>query len=81
MKKPQEIGGTHYNQGVSTSPWDLQREMKTSGVPFVDARRADIIKYVFRVKGSKDNMLMDLNKAKHCIESAIEVLSQTEEAR
>jgi hypothetical protein len=68
---PQEIGGTHYQQGVTTSPWDLQKVMKTSGSPFVDARRCDIIKYAFRVKGSLDVMLMDLHKIKHCAEAAI----------
>ncbi len=70
--KPQEIGGTHYQQGVQTSPWDLQKVMKTSGSPFVDARRADIIKYAFRVKGgTRDTMLMDLHKVRHCADAAI----------
>jgi len=72
--KPQEIGGTHYKQGVKTSPWDLQRAMETSGSPFVDARRADAIKYAFRIKGDTKKLIEDLKKAKHCIEAAIAVL-------
>ena len=74
MSTPQEVGGTHYNQGVSTTPWDLQRAMKTSGVPFVDARRSDVIKYVFRIKGDYAKQIEDYKKAKHCIEAAIAVL-------
>lgn len=62
-KTPQEIGGTHYQEGVKVSPWSLQREMVSSGDAFVDARRADAIKYAFRVKGNHAKLLEDLRKA------------------
>jgi len=80
--KPQEIGGTHYQQGVKTSPWDLQRAMETSGSPFVDARRADVIKYVFRKKGDAEKMIEDHRKAMHCLAAAIaELEKETSENR
>lgn len=69
--EPQEIGGTHYQQGIKTSPWDLQRVMESSGSPFTDARRADVIKYVFRKKGDTAKMLEDHRKAMHCLSAAI----------
>jgi hypothetical protein len=69
--KPQEIGGTHYQQGVSTSPWDLQSTMKTSGDAFVDARRADALKYTWRMKGDTTKLIEDLKKARHCLDAAI----------
>jgi hypothetical protein len=74
--KPQEIGGTHYQQGIHTSPWDLQEQMESSGSAFVDARRCDALKYVFRKKGDRNTMLLDLEKARHCIEAAIRHLSK-----
>lgn len=64
--KPQEIGGDHYQQGVSTSPWDLQLSMKSSGSAYVDARRADAIKYAFRMKGDLKKLAEDLRKAADC---------------
>lgn len=59
----------HYAKSVQ--PWDLEREMESSGNAFVDARRTDAIEYCFR---KKDNMLEDLKKARHCIDAAIEHL-------
>lgn len=56
----------HYDKGVQ--PWDLERVMETSGDCFVDARRTDIIEYIFRKKVS---MLEDMKKARHCLDAAI----------
>lgn len=66
-----EAGGAHYGQGKTTTPWDLQQHMKSSGNAFVDARRADAIKYSFRLKGDKAKLLDDLKKARHCLDVAI----------
>lgn len=60
-------GGQHYK--TSVDPWALQQTMATSGDAFVDARRADAIKYAWRVKG--DRLLEDLKKARHCLDAAI----------
>lgn len=59
----------HYQTPVS--PWDLQTYMHSSGDAFVDARRCDAIKYVFRNKAS---LLSDLKKARHCLDAAISKL-------
>lgn len=59
----------HYRAEVS--PWDLQKYMFSSGNAFVDGRRCDAIKYIFR---NKESLLEDLKKAKHCLEAAIERL-------
>lgn len=48
--------------------------MKSCGVPFVDARRTDIIEYAFRLKGGEEGLIADLKKAKHCCEAALELL-------
>jgi len=61
----------HYNKGVQ--PWDLERVMESSGDAFVDARRTDAIEYCFR---KKDNMLEDLQKARHCLDAAIEQMKK-----
>lgn len=63
---PQEIGGTHYQEGVKVSPWDLEKVMETSGSAFVDSRRSDVIEYAFRKKGEPSDMIQDLRKAAHC---------------
>jgi len=60
---------SHY--AGETTPWDLQKCMKSSGNVFVDARRTDAIEYCFRIK---DDLLADLRKAKDCIEEAIKEL-------
>lgn len=65
-------GGTHY--AGKTDPWELQRTMQTSGNAFVDARRADAIKYAWRNKEGK--MLEDLKKARHCLDAAIQELEK-----
>jgi hypothetical protein len=59
----------HYDKPVQ--PWDLERHMETSGNAFVDARRTDAIEYCFRVK---DDLISDLQKARHCLDAAIEFL-------
>lgn len=69
-------GGTHYAGKVD--PWELQRTMQTSGSAFVDARRADAIKYAWRNKG---NLLEDLRKAKHCLEAAIDHIVSNEDTQ
>lgn len=74
---PQEVGGTHYQQGLQVSPWELQRTMKTSGNVFADARRADAIKYTWRMKGDVAKLIEDLKKARHCLDAAIEELDKT----
>ena len=51
--------------------------MHSSGDAFVDARRCDAIKYIFR---DKENLLEDLKKAKHCLEAAIEQLGKKKSA-
>lgn len=61
----------HYEKAVD--PWDLQRCMETSGNVFVDARRADALKYVFR---KKEDLALDLRKAIHCLEAAVEELEK-----
>lgn len=55
-------------------PWKLQQEMESSGNAFVDARRADTIKYAFRMKGDKHKLLNDLKKARHCVDAAVKEL-------
>ena len=62
----------HYNKQVS--PWDLQRSMESSGSPFIDARRADAIKYTFR---KKDDQIKDLKKAIHCLQAAVKELESS----
>lgn len=64
---------SHYQSASGVTPWDLQKALKSSGSPFVDARRCDAIKYCFRLK---DDVLADLRKAKHCLEAAIEELER-----
>lgn len=62
----------HYAGAVT--PWDLERSMQSSGNAFVDARRTDVIEYAFRLKG---DLLGDLKKARHCLDEAIRVLSES----
>lgn len=73
---PQEVGGTHYQEGVKVSPWSLQKEMASSGNAFVDARRADAIKYTFRMKSDLPKLVEDMTKAKHCLQAGIEELER-----
>lgn len=64
----------HYATPVT--PWCLDRHMESSGSAFVDSRRTDVIEYCFRNKG---DLLGDLKKARHCLDAAIEVLSEIKE--
>jgi hypothetical protein len=77
---PEEVDGTHYQQGFRVTPWDLQQVLESTGDVFVDGRRCDILKYVSRIKGEGKNripkLLSDFRKAKHCIEAAIAKLEQ-----
>lgn len=66
----------HYQSPSGTTPWDLQRGMKSSGNAFVDGRRCDAIKYAFRVK---QNMAEDLRKAAHCLMEAVKELEAGED--
>lgn len=63
----------HYQTAVT--PWCLQKHMKSSGDLFVDARRTDVIEYVFRIKS---NMLEDMKKARHNLDAIIERLEEME---
>ena len=69
-----QVAGDHYQ--AETSPWDLQKSMKSSGNAFVDSRRSDAIRYAWRMKGDKKKLLEDLKKALHCLESGIEALEE-----
>ena len=62
----------HYDKPVM--PWHLQEHMESSGSPFVDARRADVIEYAFRLKGGRAALIEDLLKARHCLDAAVEHL-------
>jgi len=66
IEKVNNATPAHYDKPVT--PWMLQEHMETSGNAFVDARRADVIEYAFRIK---DDLKSDLLKAKHCLEAAI----------
>lgn len=69
---------SHYAPTGSTiTPWELQKQMESSKNAFVDARRADAIKYAFRLKS---DLLKDLKKARHCLDEAITVLQAKEDA-
>ena len=61
----------HYAKPVT--PWHLEEFMESSGNAFVDSRRSDAIEYCFRMK---DNLLEDLQKARHCLDEAIRVLEE-----
>lgn len=65
----------HYNKPVT--PWCLEKHMESSGNAFIDSRRSDAIEYCFRIK---DDLLSDLKKARHCMDEAIKVLEQIQQA-
>ena len=67
-----QVGGDHYSSKID--PWELQRVMQSCGIAFVDARRADAIKYSWRMKGDLSKLLEDLSKARHCLDAAISEL-------
>lgn len=70
-----QVGGTHYG---TLQPWDLQRVMKSWGNLFVDARRCDVMKYIFR---KKSDPLEDLKKARHCLDAAIAEMEKSLQAK
>jgi hypothetical protein len=71
-----EAGGKHYGNGCT--PWDLQRSMESWGSLFIDARRTDVIEYLFRKKGDKQKQLDDARKALHNCQVIIEELEKEE---
>lgn len=72
-----EAGGRHYGE---LQPWDLQAVMESSGDAFVDGRRCDALKYVYRMKGEGSlrlhKLLDDLRKAEHCCKAAADRLER-----
>lgn len=52
LQRPPQVGGAHYGRGLQ--PWDLQCHMESTGDVFIDARRTDVIEYVFRLKGNPE---------------------------
>lgn len=69
-----EAGGNHYGKGLQ--PWDLQLDMQSWGSVFIDARRTDVIEYMFRKKGDKAKQLDDARKALHNCQVIIEELEK-----
>jgi len=69
-----EAGGKHYGNGCT--PWHLQRDMQSWGSVFIDARRTDVIEYLFRKKGDKSKQLDDARKALHNCEEIIKELEK-----
>lgn len=85
LQRPPQIGGAHYGKGLQ--PWDLQCHMKSTGDVFIDARRTDVIEYVFRLKGDPNvcptddagvlgKLREDCAKAIHNLESIIARIDQ-----
>ena len=72
---PDQTGGNHYGTGLQ--PWDLQIHMQPSCDVFIDARRTDVLEYVFRIKQEpRDETVWaaikrDAIKAKHNLEAII----------
>lgn len=73
LPPPPEWAKHYQRPGNKLQPWDLQLEMESSGSVFVDARRCDAMRYLFRVK---DNLKEDLAKAAHCLQAAVEELER-----
>ncbi len=69
-----EAGGKHYGDGCT--PWHLQRSMTSWGSVFLDARRTDVIEYVFRVKGDRSKQLDDARKALHNLQEIVKELEE-----
>lgn len=72
-----EAGGKHYGAGLQ--PWDLQRDMRSWGSVFIDARRTDAMEYLFRKKGDRDKQLDDAKKALHNVQVIIEELQKEDQ--
>lgn len=62
--------------GGDTQPIDLIRCMTPSGNMLVDYAKANAIKYAFRIKGGKEKVIEDLQKAIHYCQIAIEELQK-----
>lgn len=71
---PSEAGGAHYGAGLQ--PWDLQRHTPSWGNVFIDARRTDVIEYLFRRKGDRAKQLDDAKKALHNVQEIIKDLER-----
>ena len=73
-----EAGGAHYGKGLQ--PWDLQRHMPSWDNVFIDARRTDVMEYLFRRKGGPEKWLDDAKKALHNCQVIIEELEKQYES-
>lgn len=80
LARPPQVGGSHYGDGLQ--PWDLQCHMKPSGDVFIDARRTDVIEYVFRLKADpsygceRKGLRADCEKAIHNLQAIIARIDQ-----
>lgn len=80
LVRPPQVGGTHYGAGLQ--PWDLQCDMPTSGDVFIDARRTDVMEYVFRLKADSSlgcqlaGLRADALKARHNLDAIIARIDQ-----
>lgn len=77
---PQQ-GGNHYGNGLQ--PWDLQRDMPSTGDVFLDGRRTDVLEYVFRIKHGPDEsglqgVRRDAIKAMHNLQAMIARIDELE---
>jgi len=75
-----QVGGDHYKR-LGITPWDLIKAMEPTGITFVDYARADIIAYVARLKGAKEDrpamlskLREDLLKTAHYAKEAVAVI-------
>lgn len=71
-----EAGGAHY--GNAMQPFDLTRDMQSSGNAHVDGCRCAVIKYAFRIKGDPSKLIDDLKKAEHYAREAWQTLVSRE---
>lgn len=77
LNRPPQVGGNHYGKGLQ--PWDLQCHMLGTGDVFIDARRTDVMEYVFRIKApleggqnaTLDGVCADALKAIHNLQAII----------
>lgn len=79
MNNPTEAGGSHY--GEKLQPFNLTRDMESSGSAHVDGCRCVIIKYAFRIKEKGvrkiPKMIDDLRKAAHYANEAADTLEKS----
>ena len=73
-KDPAEIqhGGEHYKK-LNVSPWDVIDSFPLEQK--VGAYRGSAIKYILRM-GLKDDSILEINKAIHCLEKLRKVLEE-----